>query len=166
MRPNLRSIAILVVAFALAACGHHADATAKASAPPLLIDSKGFTMPLSQVVTKINYRPYVPPRQILAFAVIPPLGGDDTPENRGVAIEYPSHGIAWLLSQWPKQQFAIAFGSTNLSVKPCAVAHYDTSALGWSSARGFVMTLQADGPAKPADVDAEAKNLIAAGACR
>ena len=85
--------------------------------PPLLIDGRGTTMPLEQVVTHLAFRPYLPRAQTLAYAVLPPLGDLDTDSHRGIGIEYEAGHEALLLSEWPKQRFTIAFGHGEPAVK-------------------------------------------------
>jgi hypothetical protein len=157
----------IVALFALGACSHQASSAAAsaASPPPMLVDQRGTTMPLEQVVTHIAFRPYIPP-QTLAFAVLPPLGDLDTNEHRGIGIEYLAGNDAMLLSQWPKQAFSIAFGKGETVLVPCTPTHYSTTSLAWTTPRGLVMTLQPDGAMQPAAVEREARRLIKAGACR
>jgi hypothetical protein len=131
-----------------------------------MIDDRGITMPLEDAVTKISYRPWIPRRSILKYAVIPPLGGADTPENRGIAIEYDDGGAAMLLSEWPKQNFALLFlHGQDISVSPCTIAHYKTDGVAWTTRGPLAMTLQPDGTVSPKRVEAEARRLIASGAC-
>ena len=132
----------------------------------MLIDGRGITMPLEQAVTKIAYRPYLPPASVLAFAVIPPLGGADIPANRGFAVEYTARGNALLLSQWPRHRLNVSFGGSDISGTPCTIVQYSPNAVAWSSHRGFVLTLQPDGNVPQSEIDAEAKRLIASGACK
>lgn len=159
----------LAFAFALAviACAHKGgDAAPQPSLPPMLIDDRGVVMPLEQAVTKISYKPWIPPRQVLKYAVIPPLGDLDTPEHRGVAVEYKYKSQAMLLSQWPKQNFTLLFlHGEDITLTPCKVAHYKTDGDAWTTKSKLAMTLQPDGNVSARDVDAEAARLIAAGAC-
>ena len=152
----------------LAACGHAAKATPiQGSLPPLLIDDRGITMPLDQVVTKIAYRPWIPPREVIKFAVIPPLGDADTPEHRGVAVEYVAGRRPMLLSEWPKQNFTLLFlHNQDITLKPCTIVHYKTDGVAWTSRNKLAMTLQPDGTSNPKSVETEAGRLIAAGACK
>ncbi len=84
----------------------------QSSLPPMLIDDRGIVMPLEEAVTnRISYKPWIPPRQILKYAVIPPLGDLDTPDHRGIAIEYQFKNQAMLLSEWPKQNFTLLFST-------------------------------------------------------
>lgn len=156
-----------LIAFALVGCQNHRPEQAP-SLPPLLIDDRGVVMPFQDAVTKISYRPYVPTSgQILAYAVIPPLGNQDTPAHRGIAIEYESGRRAWLLSQWPKQNFTLLFlHGKNITDAPCTIAHYKKDGVAWTTRGALAMTLQPDGNVPAAAVVAEARRLIAAGACR
>lgn len=157
---------LIAAAIALSACGggqQHA-AAADATVPPLLIDGRGTVMPLEQVVTHLAFRPYVP-AQAIAFAVLPPLGGADTNEHRGIAVEYQAGRNAMLLSEWPKQGFIIQFGHGG-ALSECRPEHYSTTSVAWTTPGKLVMTVQPDGPVDETDVDREARRLIAAGACR
>jgi hypothetical protein len=165
MRP-IRALFLAALVLTVPACGHRARAAVQATLPPLLIDDRGVTMPLEEVVTRIAYRPWMPPGEMLRYAVIPPLGNNDTPENRGVAVEYESSGKAMLLSEWPKQNFALLFLRTNISFEPCTIVHYKADGVAWTTRGKLAMTLQPDGEVSPRFVDAEARRLIAAGACR
>jgi hypothetical protein len=160
---------VLACAFALAAtaCAHKSgEAPAQTSLPPMLIDDRGVVMPLEEAVTKISYKPWIPRRQILKYAVIPPLGDLDTPEHRGFAIEYQFNNQAMLLSQWPKQNFTLLFlHGEDITLTPCRIAHYKTDGVAWTTKAKLAMTLQPDGNVSPKDVDAEAQRLIASGAC-
>lgn len=169
---RLRALSACASIVALAACHAATPAAASAAAspslPPLLIDDRGISMPLEQVVTKISYRPWIPPRQALEFAVIPPLGDQDTPAHRGVAVEYVAPGHQpMLLSEWPKQNFTLLFlHSQDISVAPCTIAHYKADGVAWTSRGALAMTLQPDGAADSRAVEAEARRLLAAGACK
>src|SRR5215469_1484481 len=166
LRPLLISALIL-----LAMAGCHRGGTAVAGAPslpPLMIDDRGIVLPLDEVVTKVAYRPWVPvSAQVLKFAVIPPLGDNDTPAHRGVAVEYEDSHVAWLLSQWPKQNFTLLFlRGQDITYSPCSVAHYKPDGVAWTTRGKLAMTLQPDGSVSAKVVEAEARRLIAAGACR
>ncbi|HVA27489.1 MAG TPA: hypothetical protein VNF68_04880 [Candidatus Baltobacteraceae bacterium] len=152
---------------ALVACGHKGQVSPTASLPPLLIDDRGISMPLEDAVTKIAYKPWIPPGQVLKYAVIAPLGGADTPANRGIAVEYEINGSAMLLSEWPKQNFSLLFlRSVDIALQPCVIAHFKSDGVGWTTHGALAMTLQPDGSVTPKAVEAEAHRLIANGACR
>jgi len=163
----LRRILACALALASAACAHKSAADSQPTLPPMLIDDRGIVMPLEQAVTKINYKPWIPPRQILKYAVIPPLGDLDTPDHRGIAMEYQFGNQAMLLSQWPKQNFTLLFlRNTDITLTPCKIAHYKADGVAWTTRSKLAMTLQPDGSVNPKDVDKEAARLIAAGGCR
>jgi hypothetical protein len=102
----------------------------------------------------------------MAYAVLPPLGNADTDQTRGIGIEYASGHDALLLSEWPKQNFSIAFRKGDPALRPCVATHYSSQAVAWTTPGGLVMTLQPDGAVPPVDIDREAARLIRAGACR
>ena len=162
-----RRVIVCLLLGVLAACARKQDAAAQPSLPPLLIDDRGIVMPLEQVVTKVSYRPWVPPGDLLKVAVIPPLGGADTPNHRGVAVEYQSGRLAMLLSEWPQQNFTLLFArNQDITFTPCKVVHYKSDGVAWTTRSRLAMTLQPDGSADPKAVENEARRLIAAGACR
>ena len=152
--------------FLLCNCGGHKEAQPATTPPPLLIDERGTTMPFEKAIVHVSFRPYVPSAQILAYAVLPPLGGLDTDANRGLGIEYLAGNDAMLLSQWPKREFQVAFKRGELSAQPCEPAHYSPQAIAMVTQRNVVITLQPDGPVPPGRVDAEMRRLVRAGACR
>ena len=160
----MHRIGIALSLLLLAACAHE-DAP-KATPPPMLIDERGTTMPLEKAVGHIIFRPYMPSSQILAYAVLPPLGDLDTDAHRGLGIEYVSNGHALLLSQWPTQNFTIAFVGNGGHLEPCTLAHYKADGAAWVTRANVVMTLQPDGSVAPSVVDDEARRIMRAGACR
>ena len=165
----IRRLAISAFAlFAFAACGHKdAQPAPTPTPPPMMIDDRGMVMPLEQAVTKISYKPWIPPGQIQKLAVIPPLGNLDTPANRGIAFEYQNGSVLWLLSEWPKQGFALVFlRGTDISFSACQLGRFKADGVAWTTKGKLAMTLQPDGAAPPSDVDKEAKRLQAAGACK
>lgn len=142
-------------------------APAQSALPTMLINDRGIVMPLEQAVTEISYHPWIPPRTILKYAVIPPLGGLDTPAHRGIAMEYRYENTAMLLSEWPKQNFTLLFlHNVDITSAPCTIAHYKADGVAWTTHGKLAMTLQPDGSVDPQAVDAEARSLIAAGGCR
>ena len=161
----LRRIGIALSLVLFAACARHADAP-KATPPPMLIDDRGTSMPLEQAITHVVFRPFIPAEQILGYAVLPPLGDLDTDAHRGLGIEYVSNNRAMLLSQWPKQDFVIAFARSMGEIGPCTLGHYKVDGAAWLTSSNVVMTLQPDGSVSPTVVDDEARRLMRAGACR
>ncbi len=133
----------------------------------MLIDARGVVMPQDQAASEISYKPWIPPRKILKFAVIPPLGDLDTPDHRGIAIEYQEPSSAMLLSEWPKQHFTLLFQhGEDITSTPCMVVHYKSDGVAWTTRGKLAMTLQPDGNVNPKEIDREAQRLIAAGGCR
>jgi hypothetical protein len=156
-----------MVLFLVAACHHGASDAAPSPLPSMLIDDRGVVMALTDVVTKISYSPWVPPRTVYKYAVIPPLGDLDTPDHRGIAFEYAYGKTAMLLSEWPKQNFTLLFlHGDDLTFSPCKIAHYKADGVAWTTHGKLAMTLQPDGNVDPRAIEREARALIAAGACR
>ena len=166
MRTTL-CLSVLFLAAVVGGCAANTTAhrVDTASPPPMLIDTLGVTMPLEQLVTKIAYRPYIPRVQALRFAAIPPLGGADTPDGRGIAIEYAAGKNAMVLSEWPSRHLPVTFDGVNVVLRPCTGERFDRSSVAWSSRSGLVMTLQPDGALPAGTVAAEARHLMASGAC-
>ena len=165
-----RSLAPVLLVF-LTACAvkePHAAQSASPSpsaAPTPLINARGVTMPLEKAVHEIAFRPFIPRAQISAFAAIPPLGGTDTRESHGLAIEYNRDGHTLLLSQWPRGNFDIAIGGADATHRPCAPVAYSAGGLLWTTRNGLVMTLQPDGTVAASSLALEARRLLHAGAC-
>jgi hypothetical protein len=162
-----RSVIVTTAFFALAAlpaCTHKAEPAA--TPPPMLIDQRCTTMPLEEAITHIAFKPYMPSDQVLAYAVLPPLGDLDTDAHRGLGIEYVRNGEPMLISQWPKQGFTIAFGRDIDSIPTCTVTHYMTNGVAWLTPHNVVVTLQPDGNVAPSTVESEARRIVRAGACR
>lgn len=150
----------------LGACSKTPAPEPSSSPPRLLIEDRGVTMRLEDAVRNIGFRAFIPSAQLAAVAVIPPLGGEDTREDRGIAFEYDAGGDALLLSQWPKQRFQIAVGDNDLTRFVCVPVPFKTDAFIWTTHSALVMTLMPDGKVAPARVEREARRLIASGACR
>ncbi len=154
----------LLLALCAAGCAsvsHGADESHETPHPAatLLIDARGVTVPFTAAVRQIAFRPLVPGSQIVAVALIPPLGGVDRRESHGLAIEYANAGDALLLSEWPRLGF-------DITRSPCAPVAYKTDGMVWTTRNGLVMTLQPDGAVPPSRVVREAFRLLRAGGCR
>ncbi len=170
----LRRIAALLATLALAACAHDAPAqqpdpnavsTPDASASGMLLDGRGIAMPFEKAVHLISFKPFLPIEHADAVAVIPPLGSDDSLANRGIAFEFGANGAKMILSEWPAQNFRIAFAGHDASADPCKPVAYSHNGVVWTTPQGLVLTLQPDGGAKAARIVREANALIAHG-CR
>lgn len=159
-------LAAAAALIALVACGHQGKTEPAASLPPMMIDDRGKVMPLEEAVKVIGFRPYLPPGQILAIAVIPPLGDLDTVANRGLAIEYVTGRQPMLLSEWPnKQGYRLNFLGADITTTPCKMAHFKINGPAWTTRRGLLITLQPDGNVDAKTVDAEARRLMRLGGC-
>ncbi len=158
----------LAIAVAAAGCSgrHEPSPNATPSGPPLLLDERGTIMSLAKLQRNVDLRPFVPVPNPLAYAALPALGGPDTPANRGVGIEYiaPS-GTRMILSQWPKQNYQLNFISKDLTATPCVPVIFMHENVAWTSRRGALMTLIADGEASRGAIEREARRLLARGAC-
>ncbi len=142
-----------------------ADRKLPQTEPTMLILNRGVDMPLESVVPKISFRPFLPAAQIARIAVIPPLGGEDARQNRGIAVEYSVGGERLLLSEWPRQNFALIVGESDLGATPCAVRAYKADGAIWLSRTGLVMTLQPDGKTNPENVFRLANGLAKKDGC-
>jgi hypothetical protein len=167
----MKIIAYAVLLALAAGCAGKPEDSAHAKTAPqpaatMLIEGRGVTVPLTEAVHQISFRPFIPSAQIAAIALIPPLGGEDRRETHGLAIEYARRGNALLLSQWPRAGFDIAVNGADIIRRPCAPVAFKTDGLIWATRNGLVMTLQPDGAVSPALVEREAHRLISAGACR
>lgn len=165
---SARDLAALLIACALIACGRSAPGPSDSPAPAtgLLIDGRGVPTTLAKAVRQISFRPVLPVPDPLAIAVIPPLGNQDTIATRGIAFEYDANGISMLLSEWPAQNFRIAFRALDATASPCTIVRYMHDGVVWTTPHGVVMSLQPDGEATIATVRREAQALLARGACR
>lgn len=158
----------LALAFALAGCsGRHAPSpNATPSGAPLRLDDRGTIMSLAKLRRNVDLRPFVPVPNPLAYAALPGLGGPDTPANRGVGIEYvaPS-GSRMILSEWPKQNYRLNFITKDITATPCVPVIFMHKNIAWTSKRGALMTLIADGEGSRQELEREARRLLARGAC-
>lgn len=158
----------LAIAVAAAGCSdrHAPSPSATSSGPPMLLDERGTIMSPAKLRRNVDLRPFIPVPNPLAYAALPGLGGPDTPANRGVGIEYvaPS-GTRMILSEWPKQNYQLNFISKDLSTTPCVPVIFMHENVAWTSKRGAIMTLIADGSASRGAIEREARRLLARGAC-
>lgn len=166
---NARSVAFAaaLALVAVACSGKHAPSpSATPIGPPLLLDDRGTIMSLAKLRRNVDLRPFIPVPEPLAYAALPGLGGPDTPANRGVGIEYvaPS-GTRMILSQWPKQQYQLNFITKDITATPCVPVLFMHENIAWTSKRGAVMTLIADGGGSRQELEREARRLLARGAC-
>jgi hypothetical protein len=164
-----RGLTLLAAALLFAGCAgktlQHASADAS-QGPKRLIASRGVVMPLADAVKTVDFVPFIPPAQIIAAAVVPPLS--DAQGRRaipGIAFEYENGGDALLLTQWVRGGLTIRVGGDDLTTRPCAPVAYQAEGLLWTTRNGRVMTLQPDGSVLNVRIAREVDRLLRAGAC-
>jgi hypothetical protein len=138
-----------------------------------LVARMGSAMTESEARHGIAFRPFAPPRRIVAVALLPPFHGDDGRANRGIAFEYADDaGHLYALAQWPANggnvdRFApLSEGEPDCSSARSFARGTKPSGIVWSTPHGFVMTLQADGKNDARTLGTEWRKLIRRGACR
>lgn len=163
-------LALVLLAFMTPGCGaikdrlHRSTAPEPTPTPDTLVSHLGISTPFTKAVRGIAFRPYLPARQFLDVALVAPLNGDDVRENRGIAIEYVAGGQALVLSQWPMHG-DIQLGQQQLGASPCTLIKIKATSVMWTTRSRLLMTLQPDGKIKPSRIFAEARRLLARGAC-
>lgn len=164
MKATMISIAC---ALALAGCnGSAGDGEPTPSPTPMLIVMRGVTTSLPDAVHQIAFRAHPPRAQVLAVALIPPLGNADTSRTRGIAFEYSAGGMKWLLSEWPSQGFNLMFGSQSASAPLCSPVPFSRTGFAWTTRDKLAMTLQPDGSASIAQTRDQARLVMTRLACR
>ncbi len=121
----------------------------------------------------IAFAPFAPPRHIIAVALLPPFHGDDTRRNRGIGYEYIGRdNRTYALAQWPLGGGTITgFATYEPALAACGSARTfrrgtTPNGIVWTTPRGVVMTLQADGANDARILEAEWTLLVRRGACR
>jgi len=172
MRSSL--IACLILVLVVSACSGKGGGGASPDATPTsdtYLSHRGEVMPLRSALEGIDFRPFIPAREIVETAVIPAYnGGDDTRQNRGIGFEYVSKREAYVLRQWPGNGLP---GPRNVAtIDNCQITSYDIDggAAGkqgalWSNGR-VAFNLIAAGSATDRDTFEEARRLVRLGACR
>jgi hypothetical protein len=122
---------------------------------------------------EIAFRPFAPPRRIVAVALLPPFHGDDVRANRGIGFEYNAAGDRrYVLAQWPANGGTIKrFALLAQNELDCADARTfprgtKPNGIVWSTPHGLIMTLQADGENDARTLETEWRKLIRRGVCR
>jgi hypothetical protein len=137
-----------------------------------IVGRMGLEMTESAARHGINFRPFAPPRQIVAVALLPAFHGDDERANRGIGFEYTANGRRYALAQWPANGGTIERFAPLAQPEPgCAAARMfsrgaSPSGIVWSTPHGLIMTLQADGANDAQTLQAEWRKLIRRGVCR
>ena len=174
-----RTLAAIVVGAGVTASASPAGAqlfgTPQTAAPrPLTIVGRmGIEMSEAAARHGIAFRPFAPPRRIVAVALLPPFHGDDVRANRGIGFEYTAAGERrYVLAQWPANGGTIRrFAPLAQSELDCADARTFSrgakpNGIVWSTPHGLIMTLQADGVNDARTLEAEWRKLIRRGVCR
>jgi hypothetical protein len=162
----------------LAAATPSANAQSGATATPApqptsIIQRMGVAMSEPAARHEIAFRPFAPARRILGVALLPPFHGADSRANRGIGYEYADLAERrYALAEWP------ANGGTIARFAPLADAEPDCpdartfsrgtrpNGIVWSTTRGLIMTLQADGANDARTLELEWRKLIRRGVCR
>ncbi|MBV8602729.1 MAG: hypothetical protein JO359_14275 [Candidatus Eremiobacteraeota bacterium] len=167
--------AVLFTFLALGACGHGSGEPSPDATPTVNPDDyfahRGQITPLRTALGEIAFRPFIPAREIVETALLPPYnGGDDVRQNRGIGFEYVQAHQSFVLSQWPG---AGKNGPYQLGTeRGCQLSAYDIAG-GTTGHRGVLWSngsiasnLVAAGNASDKAVYAEARRLVRLGACR
>jgi hypothetical protein len=140
---------------------------------PSIIERMGVVMSEPEARHAIAFRPFAPPRRILSVALLPPFHGADERANRGIGFEYADlDGRRYALAQWPANGGSIDRFPPFAQTEPeCAGARTFSrgqrpNGIVWSTSRGLIMTLQADGANDARTLELEWRKLIRRGACR
>lgn len=172
MRTSL--IACFILVLMVTACGGKKGGDASPEATPTsdtYLSHRGEVMPLRSALGGVAFRPFIPAREIVETALLPPYnGGDDNRFNRGIGFEYVSKHQAYALRQWPGSGLP---GPRNVAtVDNCQITSYDIDggAAGkqgalWSSGR-VAFNLVPVGSASDRETFEEARRLVRLGACR
>jgi hypothetical protein len=139
-----------------------------------IVARMGHEMSESAARHSIAFAPFSPPRHVLVVALLPPFRGADVKANRGIAFEYADDTAThrYALAQWPAHGGSIErFAPLRNGDAACTDARTFRRTEGpdgivWSTPRGLVMTLQADGTNDARTLEAEWRKLILRGACR
>jgi hypothetical protein len=133
----------------------------------------GMEMSRSAALHGIAFTPFTPARHVLAVALLPPFHGTDVRANRGIAFEYAAFdGRRYVLAEWPAHGGTIDRFAPHEPVEPeCSSARsfprgVQPNGIVWSTARGVVRTLQADGANDARTLESEWIKLIRRGVCR
>ncbi|MGH7716530.1 MAG: hypothetical protein ACREML_11100 [Vulcanimicrobiaceae bacterium] len=167
-------IACFILVLLVSACGGKGRGNADPDATPTsdtYLGHHGEVMPLRRALAGVAFRPFLPAREIVETAVLPPYnGGDDTRINRGIGFEYISKREAFVLKQWPGSGLP---GPHNVgTISGCQITAYDMNggAAGkqgalWSNGR-IASNLIPAGNASDRETFDEARRLVQRGACR
>jgi hypothetical protein len=162
---------LALLAAALSACGGGKASPQPTPTENSYLSHRGKVMPLRTALRSVAFRPFIPAREIVETALLPPYnGGDDVRKNRGIGFEYISQRQAFVLSQWPGPGLP---GPQDLgTINGCALSAYSIAggATGksgalWTNGR-IASNLVPAGNATDHDTFEEARRLIRGGACK
>jgi hypothetical protein len=158
-----------------AAVSSDAQPTTPASphASTTIVERMGLAMSEARARHEIVFRPFAPPRRIVAVALLPPFHGDDVRANRGIGFAYlDDSGRRDAFAQWPANggtvdQFALLdHGDPDCPDARTFPRATKPDGIVWSTPHGLVMTLQADGANDARTLNIEWRKLIRRGVCR
>jgi hypothetical protein len=173
MRTSL--IACFILVLMVSACGGKkgGDSSSPEATPTsdTYLSHRGEVMPLRSALGGVAFRAFIPAREIVETALLPPYnGGDDNRQNRGIGFEYISKREAYALRQWPGS--GLPGPRTVGTIDNCQITSYDINggAAGkqgalWSNGR-VAFNLVPVGNASDRDTFEEARRLVRLGACR
>jgi hypothetical protein len=169
----IRVCGAFLVAAALPVSAQHSAVPMPAPRPTSIVERMGKPMSEPEARHGIAFRPFAPPRRILVAALLPPFHGNDERANRGIGFEYADlAGRRYALAEWPANGGTIARFAPLVEAEPnCPDAHTFSRGAGpngivWSTARGLIMTLQAEGANDARTLGLEWRKLIRRGVCR
>ena len=149
------------------------NTAAPAPRPTSIIERMGVAMAFPAARHAIAFGPFTPPRHIVGVALLPPFHGEDTRANRGIGFEYADlAGRLYALAEWPANGGTLAhFPSLGAQEPECPDARTFSrgtrpNGIVWSTTRGLIMTLQADGANDARTLELEWRKLIRRGVCR
>src|SRR5579872_1316604 len=100
--PKAMPFILVLLALVLPACGGGKAEPKPTPTEDTYLSHRGQVMPLRTALRSVAFQPFIPAREIVETALLPPYnGGDDVRKNRGIAFEYISSRQAYVLSQWP-----------------------------------------------------------------
>lgn len=140
--------------------------------PQLVVQRMGIVMSESEARHQIAFRPFAPPRELVAIALLPPFAGADVRADRGVAYEYADEDERrYALAEWPAAGGNIDRFALLMPREPdCPTARTfprgtAPNGIVWSTAHGLIMTLQTDGANDARTLRREWRRLIRRGVC-
>jgi hypothetical protein len=164
---------VLLAAATPSAHAQGSTTTAPVARPTSIVQRMGVEMSERAARHEIAFQPFAPARRILGVALLPPFHGADSRANRGIGYEYADLAAhRYALAEWPANGGTIArFAPLDKAEPACPDARTFSrgtrpNGIVWSTTRGLVMTLQADGANDARTLELEWRKLIRRGVCR